>query len=112
MDDEYTRLGKLSVDDEPDWVVGTISKRVPQRMERAWHQQTIIDQLTQPGWCHTAGYCRERDEVYDTMKSKLLEVVILQMDEVADAPRLTTAGEQMESHDIIPGKSEIPQVTS
>jgi hypothetical protein len=32
--DEFSKLGKLSVDDEPSWVVGTISKRVLQRMER------------------------------------------------------------------------------
>jgi len=33
-DDERTEQGKLCEDDEPCWVIGTISKMVSQRMER------------------------------------------------------------------------------
>jgi len=33
-DNEYTELGKPSRDDEPGWVMGTISKTVMHRMER------------------------------------------------------------------------------
>jgi hypothetical protein len=32
-DDEETEQGKVSEDDEPGWVMGRISKMVPQRME-------------------------------------------------------------------------------
>jgi len=32
-DDEETELGKLSDDDKPGWVMGTITKTVQQRME-------------------------------------------------------------------------------
>jgi len=35
-DDEDTELGKLSEDNEPGWVVATISKMGQQRMERYW----------------------------------------------------------------------------
>jgi len=33
-EDDDTEHGKLSEDDEPGWVIGTISKSVKRRMER------------------------------------------------------------------------------
>jgi len=36
QDDDNTEQGKLSADDEPGWVMGTISKSVQCRMERFW----------------------------------------------------------------------------
>jgi len=38
-DDEETEKGKLSEDDEPGWVMGTITKMVHQRMERFRQKQ-------------------------------------------------------------------------
>ena len=35
-DDEATEQGKLSKDDEPCWVMGTITNKVQQHMERFW----------------------------------------------------------------------------
>jgi len=35
-DEEETEQGKLSEDDEPGWVMGTITNTVQQRMERFW----------------------------------------------------------------------------
>jgi len=35
-EDDDTEQGKLSEDDEPGWVMGTISKSVQRRMERFW----------------------------------------------------------------------------
>jgi len=35
-EDDDTEQGKLSEDDEPGWVMGTISKLVQRRMERFW----------------------------------------------------------------------------
>jgi hypothetical protein len=49
-DDEETDQGKLSENDEPGWVMGTITNTVQQRMERLWQKQMKVDQLTQPGW--------------------------------------------------------------
>jgi hypothetical protein len=46
------------------------------------------------------------------MKSKLLEVVILEMDVVADTPAPTITGEQMEFRDIMPRILKILQATS
>jgi len=49
-DEEDTGHGKLSEDDEPGWVMGTISKMVQHRMESFWQKQMRLDELTQPGW--------------------------------------------------------------
>jgi len=42
-DDEETELGKLSEDDEPGWVMGTITETVEQRMERFRPTQMKLD---------------------------------------------------------------------
>jgi hypothetical protein len=49
-EDEEIELGKLSEDDEPGWVMGTISKTVQQHLESCQQKQTKFDELTQPGW--------------------------------------------------------------
>jgi hypothetical protein len=61
-EDEETELGKLSEDDEPGWVMGTISKTEQQRMQSFRQKQMKFDGLTQPGWEDTANYFRERDK--------------------------------------------------
>jgi len=48
-EDKETELGKLSDNDEPGWVRGTISKMVQQRMESIRQTQMKLDELTQPG---------------------------------------------------------------
>jgi hypothetical protein len=48
-EDEQTEQGKLSEDDEPGWVMGTISKMVQQPMESFRQKQMKVDELTQPG---------------------------------------------------------------
>jgi len=48
-DKEDTELDKLSDDDEPGWVMGTISKTVQYRMDSFWQKQMRVDELTQPG---------------------------------------------------------------
>jgi len=47
--DEDEERGKLSENDEPCWVIGTISKTVQQHMERFAQRQVKLDELTQPG---------------------------------------------------------------
>jgi len=63
-DEEDTDLGKLSEDDEPGWVMGTISKTVQHRMESYQQKQRRLDELTQPGWGDAADYFHERDMKY------------------------------------------------
>jgi len=74
-DDEETEQGKLSDDDEPDWVMGTINKTVQQRMESFRQTQMKLDELTQPGWEDAADYFREQDNKYGTSELRVPAVV-------------------------------------
>jgi len=49
-DEDDTELGKLSDNDEPGWMLGTISKTVQHRLESIRQNQMKIDELTQPAW--------------------------------------------------------------
>jgi len=67
-DDEETAQGKLSEDDNPGWVMGTITKTVQQCMERLWQKRMKLAELTQPGWEDTADYFPEWDKKSGTFK--------------------------------------------
>ena len=45
-DEEDSAGGKLSEDDEPGWMMGTISKTVQYRMERCWQNQMSHDEVS------------------------------------------------------------------
>jgi len=47
-DEEDSAGGKLSEDDEPGRVMGTISQTVQYRMERCGQKQMKLSELTQP----------------------------------------------------------------
>ena len=111
-DEEDTGHGKLSEDDEPGWVMGTISKTVQHRMESLRQKQLRLDELTQPGWGDAADYFRERDMKYGTTELKIPAVGKPQEDSTAATPSPTTFGELMQALDIVPGQSQMPQVTS
>jgi len=102
-DDEETEQGKLSKDDEPGWVMGTITKTVQQSMERFWQKQMKLDQLTPPGCEDAADYFCGRDKKYSTSELSVSAVVQPQTNDDAPAPPLTTFGELMDSLDIVPG---------
>jgi len=53
-DDEETEQGQLNEDDEPGWVMGTITKTVQQHMKRFRQKQMKLDELNQPGWENAA----------------------------------------------------------
>jgi len=61
-DDDPTEQGKLSEDDEPGWVMGTISTMVLQCMERFRQKQMKFEVLTILGWEDVADNFRERDQ--------------------------------------------------
>ena len=111
-DDEDTEQGKLSEDDEPGWVMGTISKTVQQRMDRFQQKRTKLDELTQPGWVDMADYFREREMKCGTIELKVPAVVKLRTDDNSAKPAPRTFGELMESLDIIPGILQMLQGTS
>jgi len=111
-DEDDTELSKLSDDDEPGWVMGTISKTVQYRLESFRQKQMKLDELTQPGWGDAANYFRERDMNYGTTKLKVPAVVKPQIDTTAATPSPTTFGEHMQTLDIVRGQSLMTAVTS
>jgi hypothetical protein len=111
-DDEETEQGNLSEDDEPGWVMGTITKTVQPRNERFRQKQMKLDELTQPRWEDAADYFRERDKKYSITELRVLAVVQLQTNDDAPAPPAETFGELMENLDIVPVISQRPQGTS
>ena len=94
--------GKLSEDDQPGWVMGTIYRMVQHCMERFRQKQMKLDELMQPGWGDVDDYFRERDKKYGTTEMEVPAVVQPQI--VHDAPSSvpTTFSEPLESLDSVP----------
>jgi hypothetical protein len=109
---EETEQGKLSEDDEPGWVMGTISKMVQHRMDRIRQKQMTLNELTKPVWGDAADYIREEDKQYGTAELRVPAVIHPQTDHDVAAPALTSFGELMLCLDIVPERSQIPQGTS
>jgi len=105
-DDEETEKGKLSEDDEPGRLMGTITKTVQQRMKRFQLTQMRFDELTQPRWEKAADYFRARDKKYGTSELRVPEVVQQRTNDDAPPHPPTTFAELLESIDIVPGISE------
>jgi len=111
-DDEDTEYGKLSENDEPGWVMGTITKTVQQHMERFRQKQMKIDELTQLGWEDAADYFHERDMKYSRSEVRVPAVVPPWTDDDTPPPPLTTFVELMECLEIVPGISQMTQGTT
>jgi hypothetical protein len=58
-DEEQQAPRMVSKDDEPGWVMGTITKNVPQHMQRFRQKQMMRDKVAQLGWEDAANYFRE-----------------------------------------------------
>jgi hypothetical protein len=111
-DKEDTELGKLSEDDEPGWVMGTISKTVQYHKEGLRQKQMRLDKLIKQEWGDPADYCRERDMKYRMTKLMVLAVRKPQTHSNAATPVLTTFGKLLQTVHIVAGQSQMPQGTS
>jgi len=111
-DQADTELGKLSDDDEPGWVLGTITETVQHRMENFRRKEMRLDELTHPGWGDAANHRRKRDMRYRTAKLKVPAVVKPQIDTTAGTPSPIEVGEHMQTPEIVQGQLEMPAVTS
>ena len=111
-DEEDTELGKLSDDDKPGMVMGTITRIVQHRKESFRQKQMRLDELTQPGWGDAANYFCERDMRYGTAELKVPAVFKPQLDTTTATPSPTTVGEHMQTPEMDRGHSEMPAVTS
>jgi len=110
--DEKTEQGKLSEDDEPGWVMGTINNPVQQCTERIWQKQMQLDELPQLGWEDAAEYFRGRDKKYGTSKFRVPAIIQPHTDDGAAAPAPTNLGDHIESLKIVPRITQMPQTTS
>jgi len=81
-------------------------------MEIYRQKQMKLAQLMEPGWGDAADCFRARDMKYETTELKVPAVGKPQTDLTAATPLPTTFGELMQALDIVPGPSEMPQVTS
>jgi len=91
-DNEDTEVGKLSEDDEPGWVMGTISKTVRHSMDSVCQKEVTLDELMQPGWVDRADYFHRRDKKYVMAEKSVLAVVKPQTDTTAASPSPTIFG--------------------
>ena len=112
VEDDDTELGMLSEDDEPSWVMATISKTVQRRMQRSSQMQIKLYKFRQPGWGDVANNFHEGDVKSRTSEVMVPTVIKSHMDHVAAVPPPTTIGELLETPDIVPGISRVPQCTS
>jgi hypothetical protein len=94
-DEEVTRLGKLSDDDEPGWVMGTVSKMVRHHMESFQQMQMRLNDLTQSAWRDAANYICKNNMNDGTAALNVPAVVKPQIHMTAAIASVTTAGEQM-----------------
>jgi hypothetical protein len=71
-DEEDTEHGTLSDNEEPGWLMGTISKMVPERMECIRQNQLRLDEKTQQLWGDAGDFVRERDMKYRRTELEVL----------------------------------------
>jgi hypothetical protein len=105
-DDEVTEQGMLSEDDQPGWVMGTITKTVQQHMKRLRQKQKTFDKLTQPEWEDAANCFRERDKKCGTSNLRVPAFVQPEMIHAALPSPPTTFAELIESPRFVRRKSQ------
>jgi hypothetical protein len=110
-DEEETGQCKLSEDDEPGSVMGTICKTVQHHMGRFRQKHLRLEERTQPGWGDAADYFQERVMRYRTTELKIPAVGKPKADSTAATPSQTTFGVLMQTVGIVPGQSQMPQVS-
>ena len=111
-DEEDPQLGMLSEDDEPNWLMGTISKTVQHRIEQFQLYQLKLAQLTQPGWEDASNYCCERENIYGMTEWKVPALFQPQTEDGAASSALMTYHEPMETIDSVTGEAQMPHETS
>jgi len=92
--------------------MGTISKTVQHHMESFWHKPMSLDELMQCGYGDVADYFCERDMKYRITEFKVPAVVKPQTVTTAATPSSIAFGKLMQTLQIIPGQSQMLQVTS
>jgi len=111
-DEKDPEVGKLSGDDEPGWVMGTISKSVQHGMECFRQMQMKIEELTQPRRGEVANYLRDRHKKYEMTDMMVPAVIQLQKQDDGASSSRSTFGDSMQTLHTVPRKSEMRHMTS
>jgi len=77
-EDEYDQeavQGQLSEEDEPSWMMRTITKTVRHRLERVRQKQMKLHEVTPPAWEDAPYFFTESDEKYGTSALTVLAFV-------------------------------------
>jgi len=111
-DEEDKELGRLSEDDKPGWVIGTIPNMGQHRMESCRQHRMRHDELMQPVWGDAPDYFHARDMKYGTTELKVSAIVMPETDMTAATSSPTSFGELMPVLDMVTREAQMPQVTS
>ena len=111
-DEEHIQLGKIGEDDEPGWVMGTISKTPKQHIDSFRWKHMRLDGLAQLGWWDMAYNFRKRDMKYGMAKLSVPAVVKPQTGMTAATPSPPTFGELLQTLVNVHRQLEMPQGTS
>jgi hypothetical protein len=106
-----TKQGKVSEDDEPGWVMGTITKTVQYHMERSQQKTMKLDELAHPGWDDSADYFHALAKMFRTSETRVPAGAQRRQNEDTSAPPPATFGQLMENIGIVSGMSQTPQWT-
>jgi len=107
-----SELGNLCKDNEPDWVIGTITNMVQQCMKCVQNIQIRLDELMQPRWEDKHDYFHKGGNVYGTAELRVLAVAKLQTYHGVAVHIPTTLGELRDTLAILPRTLQILQGTS
>ena len=89
--------------------MGTISNTVQHRIDSCWQKQMKFDELMQLE-CGDVADCFCKTKIKYWMPKLMVPAIAKpQTDMTAATPLLTTFGELMETLDIVPGISQMPQ---
>jgi len=97
-------LSKLGDDDEPGWVMGTISRPDQHYIESYLQNLIQLDELTTPEWGEASNYCLERYMRFSMANCKVPRVIHVQTDDYAADSAFRALGELLETVDIVPRK--------
>jgi hypothetical protein len=111
-DIQDTRFRKPSEDHECSQVMGTITNTAQQYMEKLRQVQIYGAEFTHPGWGDDAEYLSEEDKMSGMVVRLVPAVVKPQTEAVAAEHTPRPLGDLMESVDIIPIISRMPQLTA
>ena len=94
---QYPPLGRMSEDDQPCSVMGTISHTVEHEMEHLRINQMKSDKLPLQGWGDLHNYIHEKDKKNGTTELKVAVIFQQYKADVAASSGPTTVGEPMET---------------